>query len=65
MPLRNADAQSEFELADAPGFSGSSQSIAKVWTGDFHGAIESQGKACAITCEVIALLKYSAHTGRT
>jgi hypothetical protein len=65
MPLRNAHTQSEFELADAPGFAGGLQSIAKVWAGGFHRVIESQRTACAITCEVIALIQCAAHTGGT
>jgi len=54
MALRNAHAQSQFQLADAPGFSGGLQSFAKARGGGFHGVIESHRTVLSITCDAIA-----------
>jgi uncharacterized membrane protein len=62
MPLRNAHAQSQLKLADALGFSGGLQSLAKAWAGRFHCVIESHRTALSITCDVIALIQGAANT---
>ena len=65
MPLRNAHAQSQFQLADAFRFSSGLQSVAETWAGGFHYVIESHRTEVSITCEVIALIQRAAHTEGT